>query len=375
MKWSCAQSAFSKGLTAVGHAIKGTATQPILGQVLVIADDGRLQLTATSLDMTITYAIEAEVDEPGQGTLPFRLASDFVHALPAGGTVAVSIDRKHVAHIRCGRTEGNLKGLDPRDFPQVPTLETNALARVKPSLLREMIEQVVPAVAADTSRPIFTGVLTHLKTDGSARMVAADGFRLALRDASLDEHPAEELKLLIPGRALVEVGRNLLSDTKGDEHLVEVGLSGNKNHVVFRRANAEVASRLLEGQFPNYEAVLPTETGSVVEIERGALLSAVRSARVFSDRLVRLEFSTGKLRVTAASSDTGENTSEMEAAIDGEDGQISFDVRYLADALSTVATEQVRMEVISPGRPGIFRPTGSTEALHLIMPLAEKAAG
>ena len=374
MKLRVAQGTFAKGLTAVGHAVKPSPSSPILGQVLAIAGDGRLQLTATTLELTITYALEAEVEQAGQATLPFRLTSEFVHALPVATPVSVSVDKKHLAHFSCGRTEGNLKGLAPADFPKVPTLESGAVVRLKPSLLREMIEQVVPAVATDTSRPIFTGVLTELRGDGSVRMVAADGYRLALRDASLEERPAEELKLIIPGRTLIEVARILLADTKGDEHPVEMGLSGNKSHVVFRRANAEVASRLLEGSFPNYEAILPKEQGAIVEVERGALLAAVRSARVFSDQIVRLQFGGGKLLVTAAAAETGENSSELDASIEGEAGRIAFNVRYLADALATVSTEQVRMEVLSSVRPGVFRPTAGTDALHLIMPMAEQAA-
>lgn len=374
MKFTCDQAAFARALGAAGRAIATRTTMPILGHVLALADQGRLQLTATTLELTVTYAIEAEVEERGETALPFRLTSEFVHALSGGAPVQVGVDKKDVAHYRCGRTASSIKGLPGREFPAVPTLDGTSVATIKASLLAEVILQVVPAVATDMARPIFTAVLTRLGADGALRMVGADGFRLAVRDATIDTPPKEEQTLLIPGRTLVEVSRILASNGKGEESPVEVGLSANKNHIVFRRANAEVAGRLVEGQFPNYQAVLPKDSQSRVELASDDLLAALRSARVFTEGVVRIEFSDGKLVLHATSPDRGENTSELEAGLDGDAGRIAFNVRYLADAIDCMGNRRVRLEVRSPNEPGVIRPIDGPELLHVLMPMADPQA-
>ncbi|MGH2519298.1 MAG: DNA polymerase III subunit beta [Chloroflexota bacterium] len=371
MKVTCPQESLSKGLATVGRAVAARSTMPILSNILLATDGTRLRLSATNLEISINCWVQAEIEQEGRITVPARLLTDFVNSLPSAPVDMALNPTNRVVNMKCLRTEGNLRGVSADEFPAVPTVQAGVVMRQQGQALKEMINQVAIAAATDDSRPIFTGVLTTFRgTD--VTMVAADGFRLGLRSTELAEGAPEELVIIIPARSLLELAR-ILPDGKGQDEFVEIAVTPNKNQVIFRTATVELVSRLLEGQFPNYKQIMPKEWKTQAVVATSALLNATKTASFFareSANIVRLKFDASEVTVSATSSDLGDNESVIDAVVEGDPAEIAFNARYLADALSVLDSEQVRVELLNPSAPGVIKPVDSTDYVHVIMPMA-----
>jgi DNA polymerase III subunit beta len=276
-----------------------------------------------------------------------------------------------VIKMHCLRTDGNIRGVNADEFPAIPSVEDGAVFRQPAHLLKEMINQVAIAAATDDSRPIFTGVLT--KIGQTITMVAADGFRLGLRSNELEGGPEQEITLIIPAKSLLELAR-ILPDGKGQDELVEIALTPNKNQVMFKTASVELVSRLIEGQFPNYQQIMPKEWKTQVVVPTSEFLNAAKTASFFardSANIVRLHMESGELTVRAESTELGDNESKIDAVVEGEpSADIAFNAKYLTDALNVVDSEQIKLEILGSGSPGVIKPVDSTDYVHVIMPMA-----
>lgn len=372
MKLSCSRDNLAEGLSLVGRAVSSKSTLPILGNVLLATDQGRLKLAATNLELTFTYWIGAKIESEGAITLPARLLADYVGLLDKGQRVDLELQavwRK--MRLRCGRFEANIAGLEAEDFPLIPTVSGGVGFNVEAGALKAAIAQVVFAAAQDDSRPALAGVLLSLKGQ-QLTLAAADGFRLGVRRLDLAETPAEPLSVIVPARTLSEVAR-VLPDGEGE--LVEVATTANKNQILFRFDRVEVVSRLIEGQFPDYQRIIPSSAKTTAVMNTQELLKAARAAAVFvrdNNMIVRLELGPGRVVVTGSSAEVGDNTGEVDASVDGEATHVSFNARYLRDALEALGASQVVLQLTGPSSPGVFKPAGGdpTAYTHVIMPLA-----
>ncbi len=371
MKLSCQQDNLSKGLAVVSRAVSTRSTMPILSNVLMATDGPRLRLSATNLELSINCWIEAEIEQEGRVAVPARLLQEFVNSLPSAPVQMELNLANRVVKMRCLRTDGNIRGVSADEFPSIPTVEGGTVFRQPAHLLKEMINQVAIAAATDDSRPIFTGVLTTIGQ--SITMVAADGFRLGVRSTPLENGPDEDITLIIPARSLQELAR-ILPDGKGQDEIVEIAQTPNKNQVMFRTASVELVSRLIEGQFPNYKQIMPKEAKTTVVVPTSEFLNASKTASFFardSANIVRLHMEPGELTVRAESTELGDNESRIDAVVEGEQSaDIAFNAKYLTDALNVVEAEQTRLEIVSPGSPGVIKPVDSTDYVHIIMPMA-----
>ena len=371
MKLTCPQDNLSKGLAIVGRAVSTRSTMPILSNVLLATDGPRLRLSATNLELSINCWIEAEIEQEGRVAVPARLLQEFVNSLPSAPVKMELNPSNRVVKMQCLRTDGNIRGVSADEFPSIPTVEGGAAFRQPAHLLKEMINQVAIAAATDDSRPIFTGVLTTIGQ--TMTMVAADGFRLGIRSTALENGPEEEMTLIIPARSLQEMAR-VLPDGKGQDEMVEIALTPNKNQVMFRTTSVELVSRLIEGQFPNYKQIMPKEPKTTVVVPTSEFLNASKTASFFardSANIVRLHMESGELTVRAESTELGDNESRIDAIVEGEpSADIAFNAKYLTDALNVVEAEQTKLEIVSPGSPGVIRPVDSTDYVHIIMPMA-----
>ncbi len=373
MKLSCLQENLSKGLAIVGRAVATRSTLPVLSNILLATDEGRLKLSATNLEVGINCWIGAKVEEDGATTVPARLLTDFVNSLPPERIDAQLVTRTQTLNLRCANYEANIKGIDAQEFPLIVALSEDSSVQLEPEVLREMINQVSFAAAVDDSRPVLTGVLAEV-SDTRLTMAAADGFRLSVRNSELPTAAPQSASVIIPARALQELARISAEESNP----VRMTIAPNRSQVFFRMTDIDLVSQLVEGNFPDYKQIIPKSYSTRTVVDVTQLLSAVKIASFFARdaaNVLRLQITLGeqgiggKLTVTATSAEVGDNVSELDAAVEGTAIEIAFNAKYLMDVLSVIDTPQVVLETSSPSSPGVIKPAGSDSFVHVIMPM------
>ena len=378
MKLSCLQENLSRGLSIVGRAVASRTTLPITQNVLLATDQSMLKLSATNLEIAMTTWVGAMVEEEGAITVPARLLSEFVNSLPSERIDLELQPGSGVLHLRCGRTEANINGADASDFPPIPTVDDGVAANIETSALKGAIARVAFAAATEESRPVLTGVELKLTGDRFS-MAAADGFRLAVHHGGLKEPVDSEIKVIVPARVLTELNR-LLGD---QDDPVEIMMTPARGQVLFRVKGAqtvEAVSQLLQGAFPNYEQLIPQSYQTRAVFDLPTLLRAARTAAIFArdgSNIIRMETlpaengdAPGKVVISARSEEVGDNQDEVQAEeIDGAEGKIAFNSRYLLDVLGVLERGKVTIETTSSSSPGVFRPTDSEDYIHVVMPM------
>ncbi len=359
MRITCQQDHLSRGLAIVSRAVGGRTTLPVLNNVYISSDGERLKLAATNLEIGITTWVPGSVEAEGQLTVPARLLTDFVNSLPGGQTVELEGNtRTHTLHLKSNRYNANIKGIDAEEFPPIPSADDRPTIRLAASLLKEMIGQVAFSAAKDESRPVLAGV--NLKVDeAKLTMAAADGFRLSLREAALERGLPERLDIIIPARALIELAR-LLGDSEED---VEVTVTANRSQILFRvrgeGGDVNLVSRLLEGQFPDLQRVVPKTHTTKVTVKRTEFATATRIAALFARdaaNVIRLELkpgaegglTPGMVAITANAAEVGDNQGELDASVEGEESYISFSSEFLSDVLGVLPSDEIALEMTGP---------------------------
>lgn len=375
MKLSCLQENLSRGLSIVGRAVASRATLPITQNVLLETDRSMLRLSATNLEIAITTWIGAMIEEEGSITLPARLLTEFVNSLPSDRIDLELEAGSGVMEVVCGRAEARIHGASASDFPPIPQVEEGVSARIGSQDLKNAISRVVFAAATEESRPVLTGVEAKLSGDRFT-FAAADGFRLAVQHGTLAEPVAEEIGVIVPARTLNELSR-LLGD---QDDPVEIMMVPARGQVLFKVAGVEVVSQLLQGTFPNYDQLIPQnyDTRSVFDLQK--LLRAARTAAIFArdgSNIIRLQMTpgeeegvSGKAVVSARSEEVGDNQGEVDTEeMEGGESKIAFNSRYLQDVLAVLERGQVALETTTSSSPGVFKPIGSDDYVHVVMPM------
>jgi DNA polymerase-3 subunit beta len=373
MKVSCLQENLAKGLSIVSRAVAARSTLPVLGNILIATDQSRLKLAATNLEIGITCWIGAKVDEDGATTVPARTFVDLINALPQG-TVDMSLSVKtQTLNVMGGRFANNIKGVDAQEFPIIPKPDEDNAIHIKPDVLRQMIDQVVFAAAADESRPILTGILAKF-SGKTLTLAAADGFRLSVRTAQLEDGVDEPIEVIVPARALAELSR--ISGEQTDP--VGITVTPQRSQVLFHLSNIDLVSQLIDGKFPDYNAIIPKSSATKAVIDTQLMLKACKAANVFAREAANIarvnivpgdELASGHITIGATSAETGDNAGELDANITGNPIEIAFNVKYLIDVLTVVGTNQVVLETSSASSPGVIRPIGDDAFTHVIMPM------
>ena len=373
MKVSCLQENLNRGLGVVGRAVATRTTLPITNNVLLATDESRLKLVATNLEMAISCWIGAKVEEEGAITVPARLLNEFVSSLPADKIdISIAPGTKTLG-LKCARFEARISGVDAKDFPPIPKVDEGIVTKVEVEALRQAINQVVFAAATEESRPVLTGVDARFNGD-LLTLAAADGFRLAVYKLTLAEPVSQEAEVIIPARSLAELSR-LMSD---QDETVDITINPNKSQALFRLKNMELVSQLVQGTFPQYEQLIPQSYGSKAVVDVAEFLRASKTASIFArdgSGIVRLvvtsggELAPGKLTISARSEEIGDDVGEIDAMVDGEESKIAFNGKYLADVLGVIREQQVSLETTAPSSPGVIRPVGVDNYVHVVMPM------
>ncbi|MDB5079112.1 MAG: polymerase beta subunit [Chloroflexi bacterium] len=382
MKVSCQQEQLAKGLSIVGRAVSTKTTLPVLNNILLATDKeegGRLKLAATNLEISITVWVPAQVQEEGEITVPARLLSEFVSSLSSQGkesTVQLTLDQPTLTlHVKGGRYEANVKGIASEDFPSIQSVSnsTNNIS-IEAGVLKEAINQVAFAASTDETRPVLTGIFANF-SDSKVILAAADSFRLAVRTASLASEVSQAFTAILPARAMTELAR-IIPD---DESMVEISVNANKSQALFKTDTVHFTSSLIEGNFPNYQQIIPKAYQTRAVLETSSLNQAVRTAGIFAKdsggNIVKLsiipgeDVTPGSLLLTANAAEVGDNRNEIDASVDGQNAQIAFNAKYMIDVLNVITTGQVALELQSPSNPGVVRPVGKDDYVHVIMPM------
>jgi DNA polymerase-3 subunit beta len=373
MKLSCLQENLNKGLSIVGRAVATRSTLPITQNILLSAEQSRLKLAATNLEMAITCWVGAKVKRKGDITVPARLLSDFVNSLP-NDLIEINLPADgRILELKSGHFQAHIHGIDAADFPPIPQINDGITTTIEAASLREGIAQVAFAAATEESRPVLTGINTEF--DGEQlNLVAADGFRLAVHKTTLSSPVKEKTTVIIPARTLSELNR-LIGE---QEEPVEITVNEKKSQVLFRLKDAEIVSQLIQGSFPNYSQVIPQSYTTRAVVDINEFLRVTKMASIFArdaSGIVRLvitpgtELTPGKITVSAQAEEVGDNVGEVDALTDGEEAKIAFNVKYLSDVLSVLSQAQVALELTTPSSPGTIRPIGVDNYVHVVMPM------
>ena len=373
MKLSCLQENLDWGLGVVGRAVAARTTLPITNNVLLATESSRLKLSATNLEMAISCWIGAKVEEEGSITVPARLLSDFIGSLP-NEKVSINLSQQtRTLGMKCARFEARISGVDAKDFPPIPKVEGGITTKVEVEALRQGISHVVFAAATEESRPVLTGI--NAKFEGNTvTLAAADGFRLAVYTMPLAEAVSKATEVVIPARTLAELNRLIAEQ----EEPVEIMVNPDKGQALFKLKNIELVSQLIQGTFPNYAQLIPQSHTTKATIGVADFLRATKTASIFArdgSGIIRLvvtpgaEMAPGKVVVSARSEEIGDDVGEIDAVVEGEESKIAFNGKYLTDVLGVLHETQVALEMASPSSPGVIRPVGSDNYLHVVMPM------
>lgn len=368
MKLTCKQQDLKAGLSIVNHAVANRSTLPILSNILLGAEQGRLKLSATNLELSITTYVDAEIQEEGSTTMPAKLLSDLVGSLPQGPVELTVPEGTHTMSVKTLRTSASIKGMDHTEYPLIPTAEDSGPPLTfECATLKESIEHVAFAAAADDSRPVLTGVSVEITSDGIT-FAAANAFRLAVHSEPFEDEYILELSLLIPAKTLTELARILPSDGT-----VQMFVTPNRSQVLFHTETLDLVSRLIEGNYPNFRNIIPKERTTRAVVETKELSAAVKSVAPFASEsagIARIAVGADSLTIEATAEDVGSNVSTISASVDGAEQQIIFNAKYLSDVLSVIQTPEVALELTTAQRPGALKPIGSTDYTYVIMPMS-----
>jgi len=354
------------GLQAVQNVVSTRTTLPILSNVLFRADKDRVEFTATDLDVTVACSVEAKVKKSGTTTVPVKKLFGIVRELN-GSEIDIEVDEKNVCIIRSGPSFYKINGLSADEFPPMPKFKDDKKVSLSQETVRAMMKKTSFAISTDESRYVLNGIYLSLK-DHKMTMVATDGRRLALVDEEVDIAEKSSGEFIIPAKAVNELNR--LLQEKG-----EVEIKYGENQASFALKDEKgfsilVITKLIEGNYPNYKQVIPTEMKERIALVREEFLQALRRAEIMTSEKansVKLAFGKNNLAITANSPEVGEARESLAVNYKGKEMAIAFNPRYLIDALAALTEDEVFFELIDELSPGVLKINGPF--LYVVMPM------
>ena len=355
------------GLNTVTRALAARHAKQILEGVLVEADSEGINLTCSDGSLSIESLLTGDVKEPGRVVLPGKLFTELVRKLP-GGNVTVKVGDDHAAHIHCMSSKSKLAGMNPADYPEMGDVDKGVNVSIPQKQLREMISRVVFAIATDESRQILTGCLLEVTAD-EARMVALDGFRLAMQKVyqpfELPEG-TENLKAVIPGRVLGELSRILADEDEFCRMLID------KTRMQAFFGNTKLSTVLLAGEYIDYRRILPPSFKTTVTANRDEVQNAIDRASLMAregkNNLIRMAFSADTMAITS-NAELGDVHEELDARLDGDPLDIAFNAKYITDVIRNITDDELCMHFNSNVSPCIVKPREGDQFLYLILPV------
>jgi DNA polymerase-3 subunit beta len=372
MKLTVSQAQLAQGLGVVTRAVSPRSTLPVLGNILIATDEGRLRLSATNLELGITAWIGAQIEEEGSTTVPARIFVDLVSTLP-GNKVSLALNtRTQTLNVQSSTSNFDIKGINSEEFPPMPAPDLTAGVELNVSDFKEMIHQVSFAASTDEARPVLQGVLMEI-TDNQISLAATDGFRISVRSAEISASVSNPVKVIIPARSLSELARIAVN---GDATVTMV-VPPDRGQAIFHLKDAELVTQLIEGNFPDYKAIIPRSFKTHTVISTAEFLKACRQAEIIAregNYVIRLklqpqEGGPGAAEFSTQSEEMGSGEVVVDANIEGPELVIAFNVRFLSEVLEVIGTPNTVLETNENNTPGMISPVGSEAYRHVIMPM------
>jgi DNA polymerase III subunit beta len=361
LKVTCPRDELARALGVVSRGVSTRTTVQILAGILLHASDGRLELAATDMELSLRTALDASIESDGSVVVPGRLLLELARLLPhAEVTIEHKLEEAAV-EIRSGSATYRLHTYNAEDFPRLPDAGAAERHEVDRETLLETVARVSRSASRDESRPVLTGVLMRFEA-GKLVMAATDSYRLSVKETAI-EGDVPELEAIVPARALQELARVAQAGER-----IELGV--HENQVIFSTGDALLTTRRIDGQFPNYRQLVPEAFEHELALPRDELLEVVRRVAVMAQRNspLRLRFGDGELTVSAQTQDVGEARESLPVSFNGEPLEIGFNAEFLRDGIESVVGEQLRLKLISPLRPAVLQ--GEDDSfLYLIMPI------
>lgn len=368
MKIQILQENLNKGLLTASRLISSKTQLPILANILMKTDKNRLLISATNLENGISLWLGAKVEEEGEITIPAKTLSEVVSSLPAE-TINLEVKENSLL-LSCGGYSARFNGMPASEFPKLPTYSEENMILLPAEKILKAIDQVAFAAAADDSRPVLTGVLVGI-TEKDLSLAATDGYRLSLKKIELENPLKENVSLILPAKTLLEVAK-IITEEKGQDSIVKMGYTKEQNQIVFVFSDLELFSRVIEGEFPDYEKIIPQTVNTKITIDKENLNRAVKIVSVFareSSNIVKIKAKEGILEMSANSPQMGENTNNLEVKTEGEGIETAYNFRFLQSFLNAVSGHEVTLETTGSLNPGVFKEVGNDNFLHIIMPV------
>ncbi len=362
MKFSVTKDILLKGIQNVQTAINVKSSLPILSNILLEATEENIILTTTDLDIGIISKIPIKPSALGAITIPAKKFSDIIKELPDNETISISVKKNNMVNIECGKNTFKIMGLPKEEFPQLPEFKDKESITLQQNKLKKMIKMTGFAVSRDEARYVLNGILFVIKAT-HIRMVATDGRRLAMTEEKMQLPKTLERKFIMPTKAINELDKILGED--GD-----VRIFFGENQIFCEAGPTRLISRLIEGEFPDYEQVIPKETKEKLVVARGALLAAVKRVALFTNQdsmAVKVELTRDKVVVSKSAPYLGEARVELDGDYKGKEMAIGFNPDYLIDLLKNIDQETVSFELSDPEKPGAVR-IGS-EYVYVVLPM------
>lgn len=364
MKFICSQSDLANAINTVQKAVSTKSTHPILKGILIEAQDKQIKLTGNDLNVGIECYFEAQVTEPGSIVVSSRLFGEIIRKLP-DSEIRIAVDEQNQVHIECEKSKFNLVGQASAEFPELPELGNTEVCDLDCDLFKNMIRQTLFATSQDESRPILTGCLIEIE-NGAMTMVAIDGYRLALRNASVN--PSASGRAVIPGKTLSEVGK-IISSMTGEDF---IRLAFTDKHILFEVGAVRIISRLLEGEFIKYGQIIPKDNKSKVVVNTNEILNSIERASLLAreskNSSIKLTISKNSMSISS-NVEAGSAVEEVEIKLEGPELEIGFNPKYLVDALKVMDSDELHMEFSTSVSPCIMKPMDQDSYTYLVLPV------
>lgn len=374
MRLVCKQENLKRGLNIVGHVTTKNINLPILNNILIKAEGGNIELVSTNLEIGVVHQLRGKTETEGQFTVDSKLITEYVNLL--NGSENVKLEEKEgELKLECGSYKTKIKGELAKEFPLIPVIPKDGYFSCHINDFKKSLNSVIFAVSASENRVELTGVLFSFLKD-KLSLAATDSYRLAESELAVINNGAkDDVKVIVPAKTAQEFLRILNSvDMSALESEADVKIYISDNQILFTVDSVDLISRLINGHYPDYKQIIPTQSQTKVIVERQELVRAVKASALFSKtgiNDVTLKFTKNKIIVSAFSGASGESQVEVEASIDGGDNEITINYRYLVDGLNNINGDLVKIGVLNGNTPCVLRAEKDDNYLYIIMPIRQ----